>query len=94
MKIQNKMTPQNKRDKEFLECLGNGKSMIEIENNEDDNDLDYGEASIYIELRNETVKVYHGQDKSLLYKAKVKSEYWKALWKTIKSKKYIVGDKK
>lgn len=43
-----------------------------------------GEASIFIELKDSKIKVFHGTDKVLLYQRKVKEGYWNKLWEIIK----------
>lgn len=51
-----------------------------------------GEASMKIELADGEVKVFHGTDKSLLYKTKAKEGYWDNLWEAIQSKKFKVKE--
>lgn len=48
-----------------------------------------GSASIFIDLEDSRVKVYHGTDKVVLFESEVKEGYWDNLFKTIKSKRYL-----
>jgi len=43
-----------------------------------------GAASIFIELKNSCIKVYHGTDKVLLFKKKAVKGDWDKIWKSIK----------
>lgn len=45
--------------------------------------LETGSASLFIELKNGTLDVYHGEGPELLFSSKVKLGTWDALWASI-----------
>jgi hypothetical protein len=49
--------------------------------------MDDGSASVFIELKDGVLKVYHGTDKALLFQRRTRKGTWNSIWRSIKAKK-------